>query len=171
MNRERSPLGSRGWRHSFSYPVWLRSTSLVILVGATSLIGASCGSDREGGDIPDEGIELVDAAGDTVVEGPLAQEADVERGPRPEVIYYDLTFFEWYKKGEPILLDHGRYLPGEVEPTAERHFVKEGVYEGVDYYRAQGGDDEGSDIIYVPVYEGYWLPFSLEGAGSSSTVE
>jgi hypothetical protein len=81
----------------------------------------------------------------------------------PASIYYDLTSFDWYRRGEPLLHEGQRYLPGKVEPAAGRRFKYEGAYDGVDYYVLRD-EQEPHHTIYVPVYSGYWLSFALEAA-------
>ncbi len=99
-------------------------------------------------------------AGQDEVRAADEPEPEEESDAAPAVIYYDLTGFDWYRRGEPILLEGRRYLPGRVEPTGERRFQREGAYDGVDYYVPRDAA-QPHDTIYVPVYSGYWLPFAL----------
>jgi len=136
----------------------LRRRLLALLLA----VAAGCGR----GDRPEEepaqatsstaAIE-VDTARDAV--GPPAEEAEEEE--RPDTIYYDLTRFEWYRRGQPIVIDETRYTPAEVEATGGRRLKREGAYEGVDYY-VNRDSDQPYDTIFVPVYPGYWLPFVSE---------
>lgn len=95
---------------------------------------------------------------------PVTDSTDRERGgdELPSVIYYDLTRFEWYARGEPMRLDDGNYAPrGAPVRAATSEMKKIGEYEGVEYYaRENGADSEG--VVYVPVFEGFWLPFVRE---------
>lgn len=79
----------------------------------------------------------------------------------PATIYYDLTTHDWYRRGEPILIEGRRYQPGQVQATGERKLKREGEYSGVDFYTVDGGA-QPQDTVYVPVYPGYWLPFAVE---------
>jgi len=138
----------------------LRRRLLALLLA----VAAGCGR----GDRPEEepaqatsstaAIE-VDTARDAV--GPPAEEAEAEEEERPDTIYYDLTRFEWYRRGQPIVIDETRYTPAEVEATGGRRLKREGAYEGVDYY-VNRDSDQPYDTIFVPVYPGYWLPFVSE---------
>lgn len=89
-------------------------------------------------------------------------EPDAEEDDLPPVIYYDLTRFDWYARGEPMRLDDGSYSPGGAPVRASTsEMQKIGEYEGVEYYaRDEGTDSEG--VVYVPVFEGFWLPFVRE---------
>jgi hypothetical protein len=86
---------------------------------------------------------------------------------RPATVYYDLTRYDWYRRGEPILFEGRRYLPGRVEPTGERRLHREGTYDGVDFY-VSGDMAQPLDTIYVPVFNGYWLPFISEAQPAES---
>lgn len=90
------------------------------------------------------------------------QEPEPEDDDLPPVIYYDLTRFEWYARGEPMRLEDGSYAPrGAPVRAATSEMQKIGEYEGVEYYeRNDESDSEG--VVYVPVFEGFWLPFARE---------
>lgn len=91
-------------------------------------------------------------------------EADKSQ-PAPRKIYYDLTHFDWYRRGEPLIHEERSYRPATVLPTGERELEREDEYQGVDFYVAKGRD-EPADTLFVPVYTGYWLAFvPVEGAG------
>lgn len=79
-----------------------------------------------------------------------------------ERIYYDLTQFEWYAHGEPLRDAGLSYQPFGMPlaaPLAEME--RAGDYQGVEYYRRSGSEG----LLYVPVFEGYWLAFQpISGA-------
>lgn len=86
------------------------------------------------------------------------QAEEGERGP--EEIYYDLTQFDWYRRGEPLIAEERSYRPaGKPEATMGRRFEKAGEYEGVSYYEQEGAESP-ADTVYVPVFPDYWLPFA-----------
>ena len=71
-------------------------------------------------------------------------------------IYYDLTHYEWYAKGQPLNHQGTGYLPkGVPVAAAAAEMDRVGEYEGVEYYRRPGT----GDLLYVPVFDGYWLAF------------
>jgi hypothetical protein len=78
--------------------------------------------------------------------------------PLPERIYFDLTRYDWYAHGEPLVYAEIQYEVGRnllAAPTSAMR--KLGEYQGVDVY---GPADTPSDsTLYVPVFPGYWLPF------------
>jgi hypothetical protein len=87
--------------------------------------------------------------------GPVtAEPPDAEA--RPERIYYDLTRFDWYARGQPLVFEGSSYLPdGAPTPIDARSLAIAGAYDGVDVYRR-----ESDPRLYVPVYDGYWLAFA-----------
>lgn len=137
-------------------------------------IAAGCGKGDETAEDSAQATSSTAALDGDTVQGAAssgAEEAEpaAEESEPPDTIYYDLTKFEWYRRGEPIVIDDARYLPGKVEATGERKLKREGDYEGVDYY-ANEDASQPYDTVYVPVYPGYWLPFinqrqGAEGAG------
>jgi hypothetical protein len=79
--------------------------------------------------------------------------------PLPERIYYDLTRFEWYARGEPLMFESHAYSPrGEPVRASATAMRKVGDFQGVEVYRADNEASAG-DVLYVPVFEGFWLPF------------
>jgi hypothetical protein len=79
----------------------------------------------------------------------------------PPRIFFDLTRFEWYAHREPLIWDHIEWQPGAA-PVALRteEMTHVGEYRGVDLYVSTADDSAGSvDAVYVPVSEGFWLPF------------
>lgn len=78
----------------------------------------------------------------------------------PERIYFTLTAYDWYARGEPLLHGNAAYQPAGMPVTAslpDMHHV--GDYQGVDVY-VRDGDEE--PVLYVPVYEGYWQVFRAD---------
>lgn len=76
-------------------------------------------------------------------------------------VYYDLTRFDWYRRGQPLIADDHRYSPeGPLVSLPRDSLTLAGRYQGVAYYRAGHG---GADTVYVPVYHHYWLAFVHRG--------
>lgn len=103
-------------------------------------------------------------AGGGVVSGPSNAPEPESAATRaaatpPRMIYYDLTGFDWYRRGEPLIFEGRSYRPASVLPTGERPLEREGAYEGVDFYVPRAGAAP-HDTLYVPVYTGYWLAFT-----------
>jgi hypothetical protein len=78
----------------------------------------------------------------------------------PREIYYDLMAFAWYARAEPLIFEPVSYMPAGA-PTAIplAKLILAGNYQGVDFYVLRS-DHEPPDVVYVPVFEGYWLPFA-----------
>lgn len=78
----------------------------------------------------------------------------------PAEIYYDLTAFDWYRRGEPLVIDGREYRPDGI-PEAERarKFEPVGEYMGVTYYVLENSS-EPHLAVYIPVSPGYWQPFT-----------
>lgn len=89
----------------------------------------------------------------------------VERPPdaEPVEIYYELTAFEWYRRGEPIVFRDRTYvleaLPRAIPAEELRRL---GRFRGVFFYRHEE-DDPPYDAVFVPVYPGFWQPFVAAG--------
>lgn len=82
-------------------------------------------------------------------------------------IYYDLTAYEWYRRGQPLIFRAGSYLPeGKPQAIPAERLRRLGQYGGVDFYHAEGSAPD--EMVYVPVFEGYWQPFVTRHAGSVS---
>lgn len=91
----------------------------------------------------------------------LAEVAQVQvpRDSLPRQIYYDLMAFDWYARAEPLIIAQQAYMPSGAPtsiPLAKLQLA--GNYQGVDFYLLHS-DREPPDVVYVPVFEGYWLPF------------
>ncbi|HET9982800.1 MAG TPA: hypothetical protein VFQ38_04420 [Longimicrobiales bacterium] len=80
----------------------------------------------------------------------------------PARVFFNLTAYGWYARGEPLMLDGRAYgLAGGPKPVPFRELERVGDYQGVDVYAAKG---RGRDTLLVPVFDGYWLPFSASAA-------
>lgn len=88
--------------------------------------------------------------------------------PRPVEIYYDLTAYDWYRRGEPLIVDGREYHPSSI-PEAERarSFEPAGTHMGVGYYVLEGAGPP-HPTVYIPVAPGYWLPFTTTGASGEN---
>lgn len=153
-----------------------------LLAGVIAAAALMAGCGEFSGRAPDAAVgDIVAGTVEEIVGGGGGEETSREEGgsgreepgtgEQPAVIYYDLTTFEWYRRGEPIVLEGRQYNPGKVEPTGERRFRKDGTYGGVDYYVHDGAEASPTqpyDTIYVPVYTGYWLAFTLDPAQAPS---
>lgn len=86
----------------------------------------------------------------------------VARDSLPTRIFYDLTRFVWYARGEPLRWQDAEWQPrGEPVALRTEDLRLVGEYEGVDIWiRA---DAESVTRVYVPVSEGFWLPFAATG--------
>ena len=118
-------------------------------------LAAGCGRAGEAGSDAAE-------AGLMPVVGPQVAHAEAPRPALPPNIYYDLTRFEWYARGEPLVQDDVAFTATGVPvalPLAELEHA--GNYQGVDFYQHRSAADRDA-VRYVPVYEGFWLRFSAE---------
>jgi hypothetical protein len=133
----------------------MRSTAKFLLI----LAAAGCRPDVEQApsmEAPAAATAAV-AASDTVY-SPQTGRVVLE----PERIYFTLTDHEWYARGQPLLHGNAAYHPTGMPVSAslsDMHHA--GEYQGVDYYVRDG---DGGQIVYVPVYEGYWQRFSPDTA-------
>jgi hypothetical protein len=77
-------------------------------------------------------------------------------------IYYNLTDHDWYARGDPLVHDNIPFAPaGNPVSAGVDEMEHVGDYLGVDYYvRAT----DTTTALYVPVFEGYWLPFRPDTA-------
>ncbi|HEX7120699.1 MAG TPA: hypothetical protein VF212_18040 [Longimicrobiales bacterium] len=110
--------------------------------------------------------EFVQAAEQRAIETP-APPREARDGEPPE-IYYDLTRYDWYRRGRPLVAAGRPYQPsGRPEPTGAREFVPLGRFQGVAYYTPDGATPPHA-VLYVPVAPGYWQPFGLVAAPGPS---
>ena len=79
----------------------------------------------------------------------------------PARIYYNLSRHEWYAHGEPLHWDDRDWdMSGGPVPLETEAMTLVGEYQGVDVYVVTAEDSAGSvALVYVPVSEGFWLPF------------
>src|SRR5690606_24267992 len=134
-----------------------RIALLALAVTAGTLPLACDGSD---GSVAEEQAaparEIGTLAGTDSLSGPPddAESADAEE--RPDRVYYVLTEFDWYARGEPIVLDGTAHtVAGDPLRLDARSLERSAEYGGVDVYRRAGDPN-----VYVPVFDGYWLPFA-----------
>jgi hypothetical protein len=74
-------------------------------------------------------------------------------------IYYTLTGFDWYARGQPLVHEGRPYESAGMPVNASlTEMQKAGEYQGVEYY-SRAGD---TATLYVPVYEGYWQSFAAD---------
>jgi hypothetical protein len=99
---------------------------------------------------------------------PTAEQADgaAAAAAEPEEIYFDLTAYDWYRQGQPLVHGGQRYLPqGDPRPVPADRLQRVDTYQGVNFY-ALDGDPEPLGTVYVPVFHGYWQPFVAQAAGA-----
>jgi hypothetical protein len=102
-----------------------------------------------------------DAVVEEVVEPVEVQPSE----PVPDRIYFTLTDYEWYARGEPLVFENAAYRAGSGVVAAPLSSMRKvGEYQGVDVYAADGADADTS--VYVPVFPGYWQAFHLSEAVS-----
>lgn len=83
---------------------------------------------------------------------------DAERDSVPERIFYDLTRFEWYARGEPLVWDEREWEPRGAPVAADAEALRRlGDFGGVDVW--MDADADSLARLYVPVSEGFWLTF------------
>lgn len=124
---------------------------------------AAC--DRVGEALPvGEERSVADKAGSSEA-APPNPPATLEVSDIPDTIYLDLTRFGWYARAEPLRLEGEDFVPGPAPVAASaRDMERVGSYEGVAIYRRK---DAADSAVYVPVFEGFWLPFVPGRAGGS----
>lgn len=111
------------------------------------LLLTACGGEKEPAAAADRAEPPVAAA---------PEPAEPRRVLASSRIYYDLTRFEWYAHGEPLLHEQLAYQPvGRPLSASLEEMERAGEYRGVEFYRREGDDQS----LYVPVYDGYWLSF------------
>jgi len=83
------------------------------------------------------------------------------RDSLPTRIYYNLSSYEWYARSEPLHWDDRDWdMAGGPIPLETEGMSLVGEYQGVDVYVVAAEDSVGSvTLVYVPVSEGFWLPF------------
>lgn len=143
-------------------PYSLRFPRLLLagIIGAGTLPTAAC---REPVADHAPGAEAVVSADS--VSGPAPVQPP-DAAARPERIFHDLTRFDWYARGEPLVHEGRSYALDVHGPVAldARTLRRVGEYGGVDYYQR-----DTDARLYVPVYDGYWLGFAPANAPGESS--
>lgn len=140
-------------------PLWrlFRGWSLLVMV---VLAGCRQVGNEEGGAGGDSrtALPLPKAVAGTLASPPIPSDSTAEPS-EPREMYFDLTEFDWYRRGQPLVHDSARYLPAGGPVPVEADSLKlAGTYEGVRYYARPAAG--GGDTLFVPVYPRYWLPFA-----------
>jgi len=124
------------------------------IIAGCAFAVAGCREPRANAEEPASAGNVPVAATEAVGNG--ANRAARPKGP--DKIYYDLMRYEWYAQGRPLIHAGQSYQPDGMPVAIElADLNRAGEYEGVDYYILKAADPDG--LIYVPVFEGYWLPF------------
>ena len=123
---------------------------LAVALLSAALLGCAAGEEEEsGGAMPADGS--AEAPGPPTI---------------PDEIYHDLTEFDWYRRGAPLLHDGAPYQPaGRPVPAETSTLEPAGSHEGVRYWTRTGA--ARADTLFVPVYPRYWLPFTRASGGGS----
>lgn len=132
----------------------IRRPLLAVLLAAGSF-AAGCGEQG----VPETGeqdAEALAAEGRTPPAMRASAEVAAERIVPPDRVYPNLTNYEWYAHGQPLLFEGRSYSPDDVVRFPTEDAARVGEYQGVDVYRLA---DEDDGRLYVPVTAGYWLPF------------
>jgi hypothetical protein len=140
---------------------------LPALLAALALT-AGCGRDEAAPDTRAPGAAPGAAA--TAVAGtePEHVAAEPSTAAEPEEIYFDLTAFDWYRQGQPLMHGGSGYLPrGDPRPVPAERLQRLDAYQGVNYYALEG-DPRPPETVYVPVFHGYWQPFVTDAAGGAA---
>lgn len=112
----------------------------------------------------DAGADEAFGGGDIVAAAARSGGADGEApaAVAPRRVYYDLTVFEWYRRGEPLRVGGGAYLPtGKPRAIPAERMERVGEYLGVDVYVLEGSQPPYG-AVFVPVFRRYWQPFVLQ---------
>jgi hypothetical protein len=127
----------------------------VLLLALACQIAPGCDRLADGGaeaDAPEiDGAAAEPAAGPSAI--PPSE-------PLPARIYFQLTDYDWYARGEPLVYASASYRAARgviAAPTSAMRKV--GEYHGVDVYTNAGADTDSA--VYVPVFPGYWQAFHL----------
>lgn len=117
------------------------------------LLAAACGAERS--------LEAAAESGALAAEtSPLGDSESHASHAGPARVFYDLTVFDWYRRGEPLLLDGRAYRPASQPKFIPAETLRQvDSFGGVDVYR-RANQSEPLDSIFVPVYENYWLVFT-----------
>jgi hypothetical protein len=114
------------------------------------------------------------AAGDEPAEAATTLPADTwepdkDRKSLPSTkIYYTLTDYAWYARGEPLVHEGRQHVPVGLPIAASvEQMEREGEYDGVEFYTRR---DDADPVLYVPVFEGYWQAFRSSARGAASVA-
>lgn len=115
---------------------------------------AGCGGAEEEPDVSAQ--PPGDSVGGVAVFNPSEQRQDLPTSR----IYYTLTDYGWYERGQPLAHDGRAYRPRGMPLAASlAEMQKAGEFQGVEYYVRNA--DPGA-VLYVPVFDGYWQAFELD---------
>lgn len=79
----------------------------------------------------------------------------------PPRLFLDLDRYEWYAQERPLIWRELEWEPaGRPVPLQLGDLRLMGEFEGVDFYAPPMADSVLPDRLYVPVSEGFWLPFA-----------
>jgi hypothetical protein len=96
-----------------------------------------------------------------------ADSAPRTRGP--DEIYYDLTAYDWYRRGEVLVAAGFGFQPQGLPRVIPFDSLRRaGNYQGVDFY-VKNGAAEPYDTVFVPVFEDFWQPFLPVGPAAPAT--
>ena len=122
---------------------------------------AGCGS-------ADEPADDAPAAADSVAGDSVFDPAEDVVTLPTDRIYYTLTSFDWYARGEPLVHEGRPYEPEGMPVGASlTDMTKAGEYQGVEFY-VRGGDNES---VYVPVFDGYWQQFRADPSAVATPAD
>lgn len=129
--------------------------ALAMTLGTLPVACADDGTVREAESLPAAELGIA-RAGESLSGSPTQPPPDVEA--RPARIYHVLTDFDWYARGEPVVLEGTSYtVAGDPLHIDARTLERVAEYGGVDLYRRDGDPD-----LYIPVFDGYWLGFAAD---------
>ena len=142
------------------------SASLLALVAVTGTLPLACGSEAE----PAQEERVAPAAEVALplprdsFSGPATEPADADA--MPDRVYFVLTEFDWYARGEPIVLEGTSYTVDDDPIRIDaRTLERVGEYRGVELYGRDGDTN-----LYGPVFDGYWRPFVPDPGTRPSVV-
>lgn len=145
-----------------AHPVrWLRTRHLLYIPLVVIASFGAC-DDQRSGHIDSGPHAIAEGEPGAIPEDPGAGFGTEPTPTRPIELYYDLTAFDWYRRGEPLILGGHEYRPAGIpESERARSFEPAGRYGGVVYYVLEDSSPP-HQTVYVPVAPGYWLPFATD---------
>ncbi|HEY8468781.1 MAG TPA: hypothetical protein VIL18_04020 [Longimicrobiales bacterium] len=118
---------------------------------------AACGGEGAGLVGDEAGADGVASALDGAAAVLTQDSAPRPRGP--DEIYYDLTAYDWYRRGEVLVAAGFAFQPQGLPRVIPFDSLRRaGNYQGVDFY-VKNGAAEPYDTVFVPVFEDFWQPF------------